>query len=152
MTEPEKTTAATIKRYLPAALAVGGVAAGAVATGNADALGVPDWMIEEIRKWGPAAVLIGIFLYYVPRDLVFKFVVSQQKQAEALTKISDAMESIAGRESRMEQTVAECLINDRILVSRVEGVSREVQDVQSQMATGFSDIRKLIIDGQKVSQ
>jgi hypothetical protein len=151
MTEPEKIAGgATIKRYLPAAIAVGGVAAGVAA--GADVLGVPDWMVEEIRKWGPAAVLIGIFLYYVPRDLVFKFVVSQQKQAEALTKISDAMESIAGRESRMEQTVAECLINDRILVSRVEGVSREVQDVQSQMATGFSDIRKLIIDGQKISQ
>jgi len=106
----------TLKRYGPVA-ALAGVGVGA-ATGLV-ALDLPPWAVDMLKQWGPAGVLFMGFAWYVPRGTIPAFVKAQQGQVVALEKISDAMEKVAGQESRLEQLMNESLINDRVMVNRM---------------------------------
>lgn len=155
--ETEKTARGKFSKMMPAAAAgLGSLAGTYMAVQSLSE--VPPWVQKLIETRGLdfiTAVLVIVGAFYFLQALTNALA----EIAIAQTKMAVVMDRIAGQETRTEQVVAECLINDRILVQRVEGVSREVQDVQKSvdqidttLATELTKMREAFASGIKVSQ
>lgn len=67
---------------------------GAAFVSGAMGLELPDWAIESLKQWGPAAALLALFVWYVPRDSIRDFILAQQAQAVALTSVAENLKSL----------------------------------------------------------
>lgn len=99
-----------IKTAIPTAIL--GAALGASASGD-----LPAWLQRIAEQWGPGFVLwLGFFLaviYYLPRDVIAKFVSAQQGQAIAMASISRSLEEMSGNSSKLEGKLDEILANQK---------------------------------------
>ena len=80
----------------------------AVATASASG-DIPAWLQKIAEQWGPGFVLwLGFFLaviYYLPRDVISKFVLAQQGQAVAMASISRSLEEMSGQSGKLETKI-----------------------------------------------
>ena len=101
-TLPNTSANQIIKTAIPTALI--GAALGASASGD-----LPAWLQRIAEQWGPGFVLwLGFFLaviYYLPRDVIAKFVSAQQGQAIAMASISRSLEEMSGQSGKLETKI-----------------------------------------------
>jgi len=89
-----------LRRYAP--LGVGAAIAAAAATGvvNVD---LPAWAVKSLEQWGPAAALIMLMLWYVPRSSIQDFISAQQAQAVAMQKVGDQLQVMTGQAGKVDE-------------------------------------------------
>lgn len=91
-----------IKTAIPTAII--GAALGASASGD-----IPAWLQKMAQDWGPGFVLwLGFFfavIYYLPRDVLTKFVDAHQAQAVAISSISRSLEEMSGNTGKLEMKI-----------------------------------------------
>ena len=70
------------------------------------ALDMPAWFIDLSKLWGPAFLLLAFgaagVMHYVPRSVIGDFVTAQQRQAIAMSSISDSLKEMSGQAGRLD--------------------------------------------------
>ena len=102
MTAPTNTASPLgdlLKRFAP--LLVGGAAV----AGGAIGLDLPPWAVDSLKQWGPAAALLGMVVWYVPRTSVQDFISAQQDQSVALMKIGDQLQILAATTGKLDEII-----------------------------------------------
>lgn len=117
-TLPNTSANQIIKTAIPTALI--GAALGASASGD-----IPAWLQKIAEQWGPGFVLwLGFFLaviYYLPRDVISKFVLAQQGQAVAMSSISRSLEEMSGQSGKLDEILEK---QDQIILNLSVGTER----------------------------
>jgi len=92
------------KKWLGAAAA--GAAIAGLATGLVT-LDLPPWAVEMTKLWGPGFLMIvGVFggiVYFVPRDTLPRFVVSQENVAVSMAGIKDQLQIMSGQAGQLHE-------------------------------------------------
>ena len=88
-----------LKRFAPLLLG------GAALTSSAIGLELPPWAVESLKQWGPAAALLLLLVWYVPRTSVQDFISAQQNQAVALMKIGDQLQLLAATTGKLDEII-----------------------------------------------
>lgn len=109
-----------LKRYAP--LGIGAAIAGAAGTGLID-INLPPWVIDMLKQWGPAGVLILGFVYYVPRDSLPALVRSQQAQAVAMTSIAESLRALPQKDDLKFQ---EIIVGQEMLNERLDTITDKI--------------------------
>jgi len=92
-----------LRRYAP--LGIGTAIATAAATGVVN-IDLPAWTGKSLEQWGPAAALIMLMLWYVPRSSIQDFIAAQQAQAVAMQKVGDQLQVMTGQAGKLDEIVA----------------------------------------------
>ncbi len=101
----------------------------AFAAGIAVPYDLPGWAYEMTKLWGPGFLMVftvlSAFFYYVPRDAVQKFIVSQEGQVLALQKVGDKLEVMIGQAGKLEEIkemLIESQVNQQVITDRLKNI------------------------------
>ena len=112
-------------------------------------LALPAWAIEIIKQAGPYAVLFVVMLYYIPRRAVQSFISSQRDQAIAMSGIKDALATLAERGTRLDDKMDVCVLNQRLMVDRIEEMSERAERHRTEMKNEMQQLRGLMLEWTK---
>ena len=85
---PQSAIVDALKRFAPLLLGGAAFASGAMV------VELPSWAIDSLRQWGPAAALLLILIWYVPRSAIQDFISAQKEQAVALTSVAENIKAL----------------------------------------------------------
>lgn len=121
---------AIMRRYGPWAT----LAAGAVGIA---AYGLPPWAIDMTKLWGPGFLMVmGVFggvAYYVPRDMVPRFLKSQEEQAVALGSLAESVKSLPQKDDMKFESL---LIGQEMINDSIKGLTDRIETMEQKRING----------------
>lgn len=82
------TISEAVKKFAPLMFGFGALVGGALA------IELPPWAVKSLEQWGPAAAIMLLILWYVPRDSIKDFILAQQAQAVAMTSVAENIKAL----------------------------------------------------------
>ena len=93
----------------------------------------PTWVVDILKMWGPAAVLMLGFLWYVPRNAITAFIKSQQDQAVALSVLANSVKDMANEGGELRDSMTQVSVNQGVIASRTGRLEEKMDSVDSKL-------------------